>query len=135
MTSTMPLDKVDLPVVELHPSEEQGLPPTSSLLFTPDLSEPPTPSRSPSQRSPRRIETDPKANHSDRALKLVSFKRIIVCCDGYVPSLVRRSCLNAPRTWQDGISAKQSKYTNVLVRLCRAAGIPLISVIAAFQGH
>jgi len=91
---TSPPDKVDLPVVELHSTEEQGLPPSSSLLFTPDLSEPQSPSRSPSQRSPRRIETDPK-KHSDKALKLVSFKRIIVCCDGYVPSLLGRVYLSA----------------------------------------
>ncbi|KAF8961004.1 hypothetical protein BDZ97DRAFT_1703631 [Flammula alnicola] len=74
--------------------------PDASLLFTSSQIE--SQSSNP-PKSPRRLQTDPLAEHSAPELRPKTLKRIIIFCDG---------------TWQDGISAQRSRYTNVL-RLAR----------------
>ncbi|KAF4622969.1 hypothetical protein D9613_001768 [Agrocybe pediades] len=79
--------------------EPNAVPAASVLLQSESLST----ERSSPSRSPRRIHTEPKPDVGEGA-KPRPFKRIAVFCDG---------------TWQDGLSAKRSQYTNVL-RLSRA---------------
>ncbi|KAF9535428.1 hypothetical protein CPB83DRAFT_841726 [Crepidotus variabilis] len=110
--SSLPSSRASSPApgITTHPPEsarhdhEFDVPaPTGSMLFKTSRS--PTPSShshgtsSPSH-SPRRFTTDP-----DGALRIKSYKRLVICCDG---------------TWQDGLAAKErSQYTNVL-KLTRA---------------
>ena len=95
-------------------SEPSSSPPSTSVLFrTNSVSVPNSPSR-----SPRRLHTDPRGEHSSNELRLNVFKRIVVFCDGFI-----RVCLGIVpgyryffiRTWQDGISEQRAHYTNVLV--------------------